>query len=59
MKSHLLALLLFSGLVSAIFAVLMKPDTKSRVRFGLLAFAAFVMSSVIVGWLMYPFPPGD
>ena len=56
MKSHLLALLVFSALVSSVFAVLLKADPKARLRFGLLTFAAFVLSSVVVGWLMYPFP---
>jgi hypothetical protein len=55
-KSHLFALVVFSILVSAVFATLLRDDTKSRVRFGLMAFAAFVLSSVVVGWLMYPFP---
>jgi hypothetical protein len=54
--SHLLALLAFSALVSAVFATLLREDTRSRVRFGLLAFSAFVLSAIAVGWLMYPFP---
>jgi hypothetical protein len=56
MRSHLLALILFSGLVSGIFALVLRPDTRSRVRFALLVFAAFVGSALAVGWLMYPFP---
>ena len=55
-QSHLVILLVFSLLVSAIFATLLRDDTKSRVRFGLLAFGAFVLSAIVVGWLMYPFP---
>ena len=54
--SHFLTMLIFAGLTSTVFAVLMRDDTKSRVRFGLLAFAAFVVSAVAVGWIMYPFP---
>ena len=34
MASHLLNLVLFSSLVSTVFAVLLRDDTKSRVRFG-------------------------
>ena len=56
MASHLLNLVLFSSLVSTVFAVLLRDDTKSRVRFGLLAFGGFVGSALVVGWLMYPFP---
>jgi hypothetical protein len=55
-QSHLVILVVFSFLVSAIFATLLRDDTKSRLRFGLLAFGAFVLSAIVVGWLMYPFP---
>ena len=54
--SHLLALVTFSSLVSAVFATLLRDDTAGRVRFGLLAFAAFVLSAIVVGWIMAPFP---
>jgi hypothetical protein len=56
LASHLLALVTFSVLTSAVFATLLRDDTPSRVRFGLMAFAAFVVSAIVVGWLMYPFP---
>jgi len=39
-----------------VFATLLRDDPRSRLRFGLLAFAAFVVSAIVVGWLMYPFP---
>jgi heme/copper-type cytochrome/quinol oxidase subunit 4 len=54
--SHLLALVLFSLLTSAVFATLLRDDVPSRLRFGAMAFAAFIVSAVVVGWLMYPFP---
>jgi hypothetical protein len=56
LQSHLVFLLLFSFLVSGVFATLLREDTASRVRFGLLAFGAFVLSAIVVGWLMYPVP---
>ncbi len=55
-RSHLLSLLLFSAFVSAVFAVLMRDDPRARVRFGLMAFGAFVVSAIVAGWLMSPFP---
>jgi len=55
-SSHLLILVVFSFLVSTVFATLLRDDTRSRLRFGLLAFAAFVLSTVILGWVMSPFP---
>jgi hypothetical protein len=54
--SHFLILLVFSLLVSTVFATLLRDDTRSRLRFGFLAFSAFVLSTVILGWLMSPFP---
>lgn len=54
--SHVLILLVFSFLVSTVFATLLRDDTSSRLRFGLFAFAAFVLSTVILGWMMSPFP---
>ena len=54
--SHLVALILFSGLVSAVFATLLRDDMTARLRFGLMVFGAFIASALAVGWLMYPFP---
>ena len=54
--SHLVYLIVFSGLVSCVFATLLRDDMRGRVRFGLTAFAAFFVSALAVGWLMYPFP---
>ena len=56
LASHLVALVTFSALTSAVFATLLREDSRSRVRFGVMAFAAFVASAIVVGWLMYPFP---
>lgn len=56
MATHLLNLVLFSALVSVVFAMLLRDDTKSRLRLGLMAFGGFVGSALVVGWLMYPFP---
>ena len=54
--SHLLSLLVFSTLVSLVFAILLREEGKDRLRFALMTFGAFVLSGVVVGWLMYPFP---
>jgi hypothetical protein len=54
--SHLVYLIVFSALVSAVFATILRDDNRSRVRFALRAFAAFVAAALVVGWLMYPFP---
>ena len=54
--SHLVTLVVFSALVSTVFAVLLRDTTRDRLRFGLLAFGAFVVSTVVIGWLTNPFP---
>jgi hypothetical protein len=56
MHSHLLTLLVFSALVSTVFATLLRDTTRERLRFGLMAFAAFVVSTLAIGWLTNPFP---
>ncbi|HYN04472.1 MAG TPA: hypothetical protein VE359_18630 [Vicinamibacteria bacterium] len=56
MRSHLVTLLVFSVLVSTVFATLLRDTTRERLRFGLLAFAAFVLSTLVIGWLTNPFP---
>ena len=56
MRSHLVNLLVFSLLVSAVFATILRDDLKSRVRFGLIVMGALVGSAIAVGWLMHPFP---
>ena len=55
MTSHFLLLLLFSFLVAVVFAVLMRNEPRDQVRFGAMVFGVFVVSAVVIGWLMYPF----
>lgn len=54
--SQLVNLLLFSALVSTVFATLLRDATGERLRFGFKLFAGFVLAAVVVGWLMAPFP---
>jgi hypothetical protein len=56
MRSHLVNLLVFSALVATVFATLLRETTRDRVRFGLMAFAAFVLSTLVIGWITNPFP---
>jgi len=56
MSSHFLLLLVFALFVSIVFAVLLRDDARSQLRFGGLLFGAFVLSAILLGWLMYPFP---
>jgi prepilin signal peptidase PulO-like enzyme (type II secretory pathway) len=56
MQSHLLLLALFAFFVSLIFAVIAKDDVRAQLQFGGMMFAGFLVSAVVLGWLMYPFP---
>ena len=56
MNSHLLLLLVFSFLVALVFAMLLRDEPREQVRFGGMVFGGFVVSAVLLGWLMYPFP---
>ena len=56
MNSHLLLLLLFSSLVSLVFAMLLRDDAREQLRFGGMVFGGFLASAILLGWLMYPFP---
>ncbi|HEY7290485.1 MAG TPA: hypothetical protein VH583_11685 [Vicinamibacterales bacterium] len=56
MQSHLLYLSMFAFFVSLVFAVIAKDDVREQLRFGGLMFAGFLVSAIVLGWLMYPFP---
>jgi len=56
MKSHLLHMLLYSGLVSAFFALLMREAPRDRLRLGAIIWLAMVGGALILAYLMYPFP---
>lgn len=56
MNSHLVLLLLFSSLVSIVFAMLLRDDARAQLRLGGMVFGGFVLSAILLGWLMYPFP---
>ncbi len=56
MASHALLLVLFALFVSVVFAVLAKDTAAEQVRYGGLLFIGFVLTALILGWLMYPFP---
>jgi hypothetical protein len=57
MTSHFVALFLFSSLVALVFAFLQRDDPRARLRFGLKVFAAFIVSTFVLGWLMAQITP--
>jgi len=54
--SHILLLVVFALLVSAVFAALTKDNPREQFQFGALLFGGFLVSALALGWLMYPFP---
>ena len=56
MQSHTFLLVLFAFFVSLVFAVIAKDDSREQLRFGGLLFGGFLVSALVLGWLMYPFP---
>ena len=53
--SHFPALLLCALLISVALAALSQPTAGKRFSRALLYFALFMVISVAIGWLMYPF----
>jgi hypothetical protein len=47
---------LFAFFVSLVFALIAKDDAREQLRFGGLMFAGFLVSAIVLGWLMYPLP---
>jgi hypothetical protein len=54
--SHLGLLVLFSSLVSIVFAVMLRDEPSAQLSFGLRAFLGFVGAAIAAGWLLYPLP---
>jgi hypothetical protein len=58
MTSHFALYMLFSLMVSAVFAALQRETPTEQARLGLKLFVGFVAGAYLLGWLMYPFPIG-
>ncbi len=56
MHSHFVLLALFAFFVSLVFAMIARDDAGEQLRFGAMLFTGFVVSAVVLGWLMLPFP---
>ncbi len=56
MKNHFVLLLVFSILTSLVLAFIARNGFKERLKYFLLLFGSFTVLSILVGWLMYPFP---
>ncbi|MBI1949954.1 MAG: hypothetical protein HYS34_01145 [Acidobacteria bacterium] len=55
-RSHFANLLIFSALVAVFFAFLTQTETKDRLRVILILGGSMVVLSLIIAYVMYPFP---
>jgi hypothetical protein len=55
-RSHFANLVVFSGLVSVFFAFLTQNESKDRLRVILILGGSMVVLSLILAYVMYPFP---
>ena len=56
MTDHFLIMALFAFFVSLVFAVLMRDDPRAQLKLGGMMFFGFLVSALMLGWLMYPLP---
>ena len=55
-RSHFANLLIFSGLVAVFFAYLTQSTGRDRLRVVLILGGSMIVLSLIVAYVMYPFP---
>jgi hypothetical protein len=53
--NHWGALLIFAAIISAVIGMLARRTPRRRLQYALWSFALFIVVSVGVAWLMYPF----
>jgi hypothetical protein len=56
MQSHIVLLGLFAFFVSVVFAMIAKDEPGDQLRFGGMMFGGFLLTAIVLGWAMYPFP---
>lgn len=55
-RSHFLNMVIFSGLVAVFFAFLTQNATRDRLRVTLIVGGSMIVLSLIVAYIMFPFP---
>jgi hypothetical protein len=56
MRSHLVLMVIFSLCVSAVFAGLLREETRDQLTIGAKMFGGMIAAALVLGWLMFPFP---
>jgi len=54
--SHFLHMLVYSTLVSAFFALLLRNGKREQLRLGAVLWLSMVGGALVLAWLMFPFP---
>jgi len=54
--SHFNLLVLFSLFISAVFAALLRDSVREQMVLGGFMFGGLILSAMLFGWFMYPFP---
>ena len=52
LKSHLLSMILYSGFVGTVLALLRRKERKAQVKYGLYLFLIMIVGSILFGWFM-------
>jgi hypothetical protein len=53
---HFLTLVLFAALVSVVFGIIGRQDSRGRIFYGLKIFLEFVGAGLALSWLLYWVP---
>ena len=56
LRSHFVLMLIFAVCVSAVFAGLLRENSRDQIVLGARVFVAMVVAALVLGWLMLPFP---
>ena len=56
LHSHFLHLLIFTILISMVFAFLTREDVKGRIKVGFVLGVILIGASLLISYLLYPFP---
>ena len=56
MINHFSLMIIFSLLVSIFFGVLLREKLREMVKLALILFLGMVVFSLLIAWIMYPFP---
>ena len=52
LKSHLLAMIIYSALVCIVLALIRREKRKAQIRYGLSLFLIMVAGAILFGWFM-------